>query len=89
MPVICVPPPYRGPTRGQAELEVEGRTVGECIAAAEARYPGFAELMLDGAGRLHRFVRIFVEEQPIATDGLASPVAEDARLDVIAAIGGG
>ena len=41
MPQVEVPSRYRVPTKGQRLIDVEGRTVRECIEAVEAQYPGF------------------------------------------------
>jgi len=86
MPTVHVPPPYRGPTGGQAEIAVEGATVRQCLEAVEARHPGFAEQVLDGAGQVHRFVRLFVNGEPAELD---APVKDSDRVEVLAAIAGG
>ena len=67
MPVIEVPSRYRIPTRGESRIEVGDGTVRECIEAAEAKYPGFQELVLDSAGNLHRFVQLFVNGDGVLT----------------------
>lgn len=89
MPTVHVPPPYRGPTHGAAEVEVEGSTVLECLDAVEARHPGFRALVLDAQGGIHRFVRIFLNGEQLDGDALATPVRASDRLEVLAAIGGG
>jgi len=86
MPSVHIPPPYRGPTAGQAEIAVEGATVRQCLEAVEARHPGFGEQVLDGSGQVHRFVRLFVNGEPAELD---APVKEADRVEVLAAIAGG
>jgi len=86
MPIVTIPPPYRGPTAGRESVEVQGTTVRECIEAVEARHPGFGAQVLDGDGRPHRFVNLFVNGEPAAPDDAVSPGDEVA---VLAAIGGG
>jgi molybdopterin synthase sulfur carrier subunit len=89
MPIVHIPPPYRGPTQGRAEIQVEGATVLECLEAVEARHPGFRELVIDPKGELHRFVRLFVNGEQLDRDALGAAVKESDQLEVLAAIGGG
>ncbi len=89
MPIVSVPPPYRGPTRGEALVPVDGATVRECLVAVDAKFPGFLALVLDAEGGLHRFVKLFVGEDPIADEALDDALSPDAELTLIAAIGGG
>ncbi len=89
MPTVTIPPPYRGPTKGEAEVVVEGATVLECIEAVEARHPGFRAQILDSAGDLHRFVRLFLNGQPLEEAPLEAATCADDELAVVAAIAGG
>lgn len=89
MPVVEVPSRYRVPTRGEGRIEVEARTVRECIVAVEARYPGFEELIIDAKGGLHRFVRLFVNGDELPRDALDTPVAADDSVAILAAAAGG
>jgi molybdopterin synthase sulfur carrier subunit len=86
MPVVTIPPPYRGPTGGRESVEVQGATVRECIEAVEARHPGFRAQVFDGDGRPHRFVNLFVNGDPASPD---DAVAGGDEVAVLAAIGGG
>ncbi len=89
MPCVVVPPPYRGPTGGQEEIEVEGATVGACLKAVGERFPGFAEQVFDPAGRVHRFVNLFVNGDEIERGELERPVESSDRVEILAAIAGG
>jgi molybdopterin converting factor small subunit len=89
VPSVKIPPPYRGPTRGVAEVKVEGATVRACLAAVEALYPGFLPQVLDPAGDLHRFVRLFLNGDELGEGALATPVGPGDELEVLAAIAGG
>ena len=89
MPQVEVPSRYRIPTRGEAVIDVEGGTVRECIQAVEARYPGFEELIFDSKGQVHRFVRLFLNEEEVPRDAPDVPVAADDRIQVMAAAAGG
>ncbi len=89
MPLVVVPEPYRGPTQGLGEVQVEASDVMGALLAVEAAHPGFQELVLDEGGGLHRFVKLFVNDEQIDRAALDMPLAEDDRLGVLAAIAGG
>jgi hypothetical protein len=89
MPFVLVPEPYRGPTRGIGEIRVEAQDVRGALLAVEAAHPGFQELVLDADGGLHRFVKLFVNDEQIDAAALDMPLGEEDRLGVLAAIAGG
>jgi molybdopterin converting factor small subunit len=89
MPRVQIPPPYQGPTRGRGRVDVEGRSVLECIEAVEAEFPGFLPQVLDPEGRVHRFVQIFVNGEEVARTALDTPVRPDDEVEILAAIAGG
>ena len=89
MPVVLIPTAYRAPTQGKAEIETAGADVGSCLREVDARHPGFLELVLDEDGAVHRFVKLFVNEEEIPREALDTAVAADDRIEVLAAIAGG
>jgi len=89
MPIVVIPAPYRGPTRGAQELRVDGQSVRECLDAVERAHPGFRELVLDESGVTHRFVKLFVNEEQIDSSSLDTSLEEGDRLEILAAIAGG
>ncbi|MEN8182670.1 MAG: MoaD/ThiS family protein [Myxococcota bacterium] len=89
MPTVHVPPPYRGPTQGAAEIQVEASTVLGCLEAVETLHPGFRGQVLDASGRPHRFVKLFVNGELIDGEVLTARVSEGDRVEVLAAIAGG
>ncbi|GAF90703.1 unnamed protein product [marine sediment metagenome] len=89
MPQVKVPPPYRGPTQGEAVIEVEGTTVRECIQAVEARHPGFGEQIFDPESNFHRFVTLFVNGDEVARDDADASVGAGDEVEILAAIAGG
>jgi len=89
MPLVVIPPPYRGPTAGEAEIRVEAATVRECIEAVEARFPGFRSQVLDGKGVAHRFVSLFLNGDEIDRERLDARVGPADRVEILAAIAGG
>jgi molybdopterin converting factor small subunit len=89
MPIVRIPPPYRGPTKGAAEIEVAGDTVRACLDAAEARYPGFRAQVLTPAGETHRFVRLFLNGTALPSGALDRSVAPQDEIAILATIAGG
>jgi molybdopterin synthase sulfur carrier subunit len=89
MPKVRIPPPYRGPTQGTAELSVEAQTVLECLEAAERKFPGFLPQVLDEDGNVHRFVKLFKNGKHLRGDALAEQLAGEDELEIVAAIAGG
>ena len=64
MPVVIVPPPYQGPTKGVGRVEVAAESVRDAILDMEERYPGFGPQIFSDEGGLHRFVKIFCNGAP-------------------------
>jgi sulfur-carrier protein len=89
MPKVRIPPPYRGPTQGTAELGVEGATVLECLEAVERKFPTFLPQVLDADGNVHRFVKLFKNGTHLRRDALGERLAVDDDLEIVAAIAGG
>ena len=89
VPTVEVPPPYRGPTGGVARIEVEGESVRECLDAVGKQFPGLPPLLFAETRELHRFVRLFVNGEPLERDALDTPVSDGDSIEILAAIAGG
>ncbi len=89
MPSVFIPPPYRGPTRGESEVAVSASTVRECLQAVESRYPGFGELVFAADGGLPRYVKLFLNGEVLDPGDLDRGVSEGDAVEVMAAIAGG
>jgi len=89
MPKVIIPPPYRGPTQGTAELDVEGKTVLACLEAVEQKFPGFLSQVLSEDGAIHRFVKLFRNGEQLEGDGLRLSLDAGDELEILAAIAGG
>jgi molybdopterin synthase sulfur carrier subunit len=89
MPTVRIPPPYRGPTQGTAELLVEGDSVLACLEATERKFPGFLPQVLDEDGNVHRFVKLFRNGTHLRGEALGVRLAPADELEIVAAIAGG
>ncbi|MBM3138801.1 MAG: MoaD/ThiS family protein [Chloroflexi bacterium] len=75
---------------GQRELDVDGSTVGELITNIDARYPGFAEQLMDGRGELHRFVNIYLNDEDVRyLNGKETPLSDGDTVSILPALAGG
>ena len=87
---VRVPTTLRTLTGGASEVAVEGGTVGEVVAALEASYPGFRDRLLDDAGKLRRFVNVFVSDDDVRfLQGLDTPVPAGETVSIVPAVAGG
>ena len=67
---VRIPTAMRPLTGGASTVEVAGSTVKEVLEALIEAHPGTRERLFDDAGKLRRFVNIYVEEEDIR---LATP----------------
>jgi len=89
MPTVVIPVPFRGPTQGQGEVEVEGATIRECLDAVEAEYKGFRAQVVREDGSAQRFIKLFVNQEQVAEADLDVKLERDDEVEILAAVGGG
>lgn len=65
---------------------VDGTTVGEIVAALDARWPGVADRLLEPGPALREHVNVYVDGEPAE---LETDVSPDATVHVIPAVAGG
>ncbi len=64
----------------------DGATVADALSALDDRWPGLLDRLCEPGPRLRRHIRVFVDRNPA---GLATPVTDGQRVDVLTAITGG
>lgn len=90
MASIRIPTPLRTYTKGQDEVRVAGRTVGEAIGALASSYDGIGPRLLEGDGRIRRFVNLYVNDKDIRSlKGLDTEIRDSDVLAIVPAIAGG
>ena len=91
MPIkVLIPGPLRSLTAGAAEVFADAESVGGLIQALEARYSGLGARLLDPAGRLRGYVRVFVNEKDVrGLQEAATPLAAGDTVAIVPAIAGG
>jgi sulfur-carrier protein len=76
--------------QGTVEVDVDGSTVQDALAALWTLHPRLRDRILDEQGRVRPHVNLFVDRESIRyTGGLATPLGTDATLSVVPAVSGG
>ena len=87
---VRVPTALRSFTGGQAELVVEGGTVGSVLEAVDGLHPGFKGRLTDEDGGLKRFGNIFLADDDVRyLGGMETKVPDGQTLSIIPAVAGG
>ncbi|MDZ4824485.1 MAG: MoaD/ThiS family protein [Flavobacteriales bacterium] len=90
MPKLIIPTPLRKFTNDQPSFESKGGTVKEIIADLIRTHSGLKQHLLDDAGNLRSFVRVYVGEDDIQSlDKENTVVPEGTTVSIIPAIAGG
>jgi molybdopterin converting factor small subunit len=90
MPSVKIPPVLRPQTGGEAEVSVEGESVGEVLRSLVSAHPGAGSQLFDGAGELNRYVNVYLNDEDVRVlDGLDTPVSADDTVVVLPAMAGG
>ncbi len=91
MPVtVRIPTPLRAITRGHAEVQAKGDTVGDLVEDLERQFPGLRERLLDERGELRRFINVYVNEEDIRfLHGKTTALRDGDTISIVPAIAGG
>ncbi len=87
---VRIPTILRTYTRDQSQVTAEGSTLTEVLESLESDFPGIKARVIDDAGKLRRFVNIYVAEEDVRfSEGLDTPTPEGAQISIIPAVAGG
>ena len=88
---VRIPTPLRPVTSGQAEVKIEGTTVGEVLKKMDAQFQGFGERVLeDDRKNVKRFINVFVNEDSIRDKkDLDTEVKPGDTISILPSIAGG
>ena len=90
MATVRVPTQLRTLSGGEAEVVVNGSTVGEVLSGLETAHPGFRDRLFDESGQLRRFVNVFVADEDVRfLQGLDTTVDDTQTVSIIPAVAGG
>jgi molybdopterin synthase sulfur carrier subunit len=76
-------------TNNQAEVQVKGTTVGECLSDLVRQFPGVKPKIFGKNGKLLNYVDIFVNLESSYPEELAKPVKDGDSLHITLIISGG
>lgn len=87
---VSIPTILRGHTGGERRVSADGETLQAVIADLEARHGGIAQRLLDGEGKLNRFVNIYVNDEDVRfSGGLATEISDGDTVTILPAVAGG
>ena len=91
MPIqVRIPTPLRKFTGGAESVAATGATVAAVVQDIEGRHPGLKERICDDAGKVRRFVNVYVNGEDIRfLSSLETPVKEGDEISIVPAIAGG
>jgi molybdopterin synthase sulfur carrier subunit len=91
MPIsVRIPTPLRKFTGGAESVTASGGTVAAVVNDVEGRHPGLKERICDDAGKVRRFVNLYVNGEDIRfLSSLDTPVKEGDEISIVPAIAGG
>jgi len=86
---VKIPTQLRAATGGQAELEVDGSTVGEVLDAIFDAHGGLRDRITQD-GDLRRFVNVYLGGEDIRfLEGLETEVSDGDEVTILPAVAGG
>jgi molybdopterin synthase sulfur carrier subunit len=90
MPTVKIPPVLRAQTRGEAELQTSGATVGDVLRSLAEAHPGTRSQLFSDGGELNRYVNVYLNDEDVRVlDGLHTTVSESDTVVILPAMAGG
>ena len=74
---------------GEAQVELEGKTVGECLKGLVARFPAMQTKLFGKSDKLHGYIEILVNAQPTVPKELAFPLKDGDEVAILVFLSGG
>jgi sulfur-carrier protein len=88
--IVRIPTPLQGLTNNLSEVAAEGGTVREVMSDLDQKYPGLKARLYDDAGKLRRFVNVYVNDEDIRfMDNEETAVKDGSEVSIIPSIAGG
>ena len=87
---VRIPTPLRKLTGGAESVAASGATIAAVVQDLETRHPGLKERICDDAGKVRRFVNVYVNGDDIRfLDNLQTAVKDGDEISIVPAIAGG
>jgi MoaD family protein len=91
MPVqVLIPTPLQTVTNDEASVELDASSVDALIDALDSRYPGLKGRLCDEAGKLRRFLNVYVNSEDIRfLDNQITALKDGDEVSIVPAVAGG
>ena len=70
-------------------VDVEGRTIGDCLRNLTRRYPGLEPVLFDKKGNLNSLLEVYLNLESTYPDELKKPVKDGDEIQVTLLLSGG
>jgi MoaD family protein len=91
MPVqVLIPTPLQKFTNDEASVSLDAGSVDALIDALDGRYPGLKARLCDEAGKLRRFLNVYVNSEDIRfLDNQSTTLSDGDEVSIVPAVAGG
>ena len=87
---VLIPTPLQKFTNDEATAELEATSVDGLLDALENRYPGIKGRLCDEAGKLRRFLNVYVNSEDIRfLDNQTTALSDGDEVSIVPAVAGG
>jgi MoaD family protein len=87
---VLIPTPLQKFTNDEATAELTANSVDGLLDALEGRYPGIKGRLCDEAGKLRRFLNVYVNSEDIRfLDNQNTPLKDGDEVSIVPAVAGG
>ena len=73
----------------EAQVELDGKTVGECLKGLVARFPAMHSKLFGKSEKLHGYIEILVNAQTTFPKELAYPLKDGDEVTILVFLSGG
>ncbi len=80
---------HRELANGSDIVEVEGKSVGDCLSQLIAQFPEFQEVLFAKTGKLQNWIEIYVNMESAYPEELAKPVEDGDEIHITIMLSGG
>jgi MoaD family protein len=87
---VLIPTPLQTFTNDEASVALDASSVDGLIDALDQRYPGLKARLCDEAGKLRRFLNVYVNSEDIRfLENQTTPLNDGDEVSIVPAVAGG
>ena len=87
--LINIPTPLRTITK-ERTVEVEGKTLEECINNLEEKFNGIKKRLINDDGGINKFINFYINGDDVRhSEGLETKIEPGSSIDIVPAMAGG